>query len=193
MGNHLRWKHGLFGLLATGVLAGSASADPVEETPSPCAGEAYDDFDFWLGSWEVYDPDGIFLGENKITAHEDHCLLIEHWISEHGNTGQSYNFYDPAREEWRQIWASDWGLVDNSGELNDQGQMILIGEVTYRDGSAAPFMGIWTPNEDGSVTQTFKQFDANTSTWADWFTGIYTPISDPVIPEAAVSEDDDPA
>ncbi|MCI4644926.1 MAG: hypothetical protein MRY64_09105 [Hyphomonadaceae bacterium] len=183
MGFNLRWKHGLFGLMATGLIASAGYADPVEEAPPPCAGEPYDDFDFWLGSWRVHDPDGIFLGENVITAHEDHCLLIEHWISEHGNTGQSYNFYDPAREEWRQVWASDWGLVDYSGGLNNQGQMILVGEITFRDGTTAPFMGSWTPNEDGSVTQSFKQFDADTSAWVDWFTGVYTPMPDMAAPE----------
>lgn len=184
----LRWKHSLFGLMAMGILAAPGYADPVEEEPQPCAGEAYDDFDFWLGNWSVHDPDGIFLGENTITAHEDHCLLIEHWISEHGNTGQSYNFYDPANAEWRQVWASDWGLVDYAGGLNDQGQMVLVGEITYREGNTAPFMGIWTPNEDGSVTQNFSQFDANTGTWEDWFIGIYTPIRKPGTTDTDMSE-----
>ena len=41
-------------------------------------------------------------------------------------------------------------------------------------GLQAPFTGEWTPNEDGTVTQYFEQYDAETEQWNPWFSGLYT-------------------
>ena len=51
--------------------------------------------------------------------------------------------------------------------------MALEGEIAYRNGTKAPFRGVWTLQEDGSVRQHFTQYDAEADTWNDWFIGIY--------------------
>src|ERR1700693_1348918 len=55
----------------------------------------YRQFDFWLGDWDVYSPDGPSVGANLVTSEQDGCLLIEHWTaSTGGETGTSFNYYD---------------------------------------------------------------------------------------------------
>lgn len=140
---------------------------------APCESGVYHAFDFWLGDWEVFLPDGSKAGENTISRQENGCLLLETWTSATGGSGQSYNFYDPGRGVWRQIWVSSFGTIDYAGALNDAGQMVLEGDVSYRNGTTAPFRGTWTPLPDGSVRQYFQQYDVDAKAWNDWFTGIY--------------------
>ena len=143
--------------------------------PPPCSEDAFHDFDFWLGDWDVTTPDGTFAGNNKITSEENGCLVLETWTSVNGGTGQSYNHYNPVTEKWRQLWVSSGAIIDYEGGLTETGSMKLAGTITYITSLVtADFTGEWTPNEDGTVTQHFEQYDAETDQWNPWFTGLYT-------------------
>lgn len=178
----------LFVIAASAVLAAapaSAQTTPSEgaEAPSqpqgmsppppPCREESYRAFDFWLGDWEVFGLSGGKAGENKVSAQEGGCLILEQWTASGGTTGQSYNFYDPGIEKWRQIWVSGGAVIDYAGGVDEDGAMFLEGEISYRDGKTAPFTGKWTLQDDGSVRQHFRQYNPETEEWADWFVGIY--------------------
>ena len=173
------------GILAVAslVAAGGAHAQDAE-TPPPCSSEAFHQFDFWLGDWDVTAPDGTFSGNNSITSEESGCLLVERWTSVNGGTGQSYNYYNPATEKWRQVWVSTGALIDYEGGLTESGSMKLEGVITYvSSAQTADFTGEWTLNEDGTVTQHFEQYDAEKEEWVTWFTGRYTKSS--ATPEVA--------
>ena len=76
-------------------------------------------------------------------------------------------------KKWRQVWVSGAATIDYAGGLDDDGAMALEGEIAYRNGTTAPFRGVWTLQDDGSVRQHFTQYDAETKQWNDWFIGIY--------------------
>lgn len=156
----------------------AAPAPAPAQTPAPppvCESEGFHAFDFWLGQWDVTAPNGQFAGTNSITREENGCLLLEKWSSASGGTGQSYNYYNPATEKWRQVWVSAGAMIDYEGGLTDTGSMKLVGTITYpSNAQTADFTGEWTPNEDGTVTQHFEQYNSETDEWAVWFTGIYT-------------------
>jgi len=168
-------------LTAAAAFAASSAYAQSEDTsgsaanprPAPCSSELFRQFDFWVGEWEVFGPGGNKAGDNIISIEENGCLLLERWTSASGGTGQSYNYVDLATNKWRQIWVSPGGTIDYSGGLNDDGAMHLEGEIAYPNGNKADFMGTWTLNEDGTVTQHFKQYNAQTEKWADWFVGTY--------------------
>ena len=152
----------------------SAQAAQGINPPAPCDDANYDQFDFWIGNWDVYDLAGNLAGTNSIQPAEQGCLLIEHWTNTGGGTGQSYSFYDPGTGQWRQIWVNGGGVIDYSGGLTESGSMLLEGEIRNREaGGVAPFTGEWTPNADGSVTQHFRQQNPETGEWSDWFVGHY--------------------
>lgn len=168
------------------VNAEEIQAQPVEPTtpPAPPAGcgydEAFSDFDFWLGGWNVYARNGAFGGQNFIDKRSGDCLILEQWMSAGGGDGSSMNFLDPRTSQWRQLWVGTNNLIDYSGGLNEAGQMILEGQITYfnQQGSRqADFRGIWTPLDNGHVIQHFQQYDADNDVWNDWFIGTYVPIS----------------
>lgn len=160
----------LCALAATSVTSAAQTG-----APPGCDGlEHRDDFDFWIGEWDVHAPDGTLAGTNSIRDTQNGCLIEEHWSGAQGSSGFSMNYYDPLTQAWRQIWMSASVYIDYSGGLNDDGEMALEGEIFYHaQGNRYPFRGVWTPNADGSVTQHFTQYDAEGDTWNTWFTGTY--------------------
>lgn len=170
------WMAGIGALLAASCATAQESDSPApgqQARANPCDAAPYRAFDFWLGEWEVFGTDGNKAGDNIISKEENGCLLLEKWTSAGGGTGQSYNFYDPGLKKFRQVWVSTGANIDYAGGLNDAGEMVMEGEIFYRNGTSFPFRGTWTPNEDGSVRQYFQQYNPETETWDDWFTGIY--------------------
>lgn len=181
-----------FGVIATGAGLAACAAGPVDfpaagvagaglvvQAPDgPCDSEVYHAFDFWAGNWDVYDPAGNLAGSNSIQREENGCVLVERWTGSDDNTGQSYNFYDPGLGKWRQVWISGGAVINYAGGLAESGSMLLTGTIAYRQGALSPFTGEWTLNEDGSVTQHFRQQDTATGDWSDWFVGRYVRKAD---------------
>lgn len=156
----------LIAVPATG-LAQNAAQRPCEE------GGPYEQFDFWIGDWDVSTPDGKKAGVNSIKAIEGHCILLENWMGQGGGTGMSINYYDPSTELWNQLWVSPNGAVIRiAGGMKD-GSMVLDGEIIGPKGKSQPFRGTWTPNDDGSVRQFFEISNDEGATWTAWFDGTY--------------------
>jgi hypothetical protein len=161
-------------MLAAALTAAATPA--LAQQQKPCAGPVFDDFDFWVGEWDVTGADGKFAGTNSITKEEYGCLLVERWKGAGGITGQSYNFVDLATGKWRQVWVSAGATIDYSGGLDSKGRMILEGVIAYPPGATpatAKFRGTWTPTADGAVIQHFQQYDPSKDEWTDWFVGTY--------------------
>jgi hypothetical protein len=64
-------------LVALG-LAGAARADERNDK-APCSAAEHHQFDFWIGHWDVFLPNGNKAGENRIEAIEGGCALLEQW------------------------------------------------------------------------------------------------------------------
>lgn len=102
-------------------------SDSATRTP-PCSQPERRQFDFWLGDWEVRDPDGTLVGRNSITLLFDGCALREEWRGESGHRGTSLNAWSPHDGAWHQTWVDSSGLVlQIAGGLRD-GTMVMEGE-----------------------------------------------------------------
>lgn len=166
-------------LLAIGTIQAS-EVEPETESAGICATDAvYHAFDFWLGEWEIYSPDGRFGGTNRIVKEEGGCLVTEHWTGPRGGTGQSMNFYDPVERRWRQVWVSDGFTIDYAGGPDESGAMALEGHITYLKAEERfPFRGTWTPLPDDRVRQHLEQQDPETGEWRTWFLADYRPVTE---------------
>lgn len=91
------------------------SISKVTAQTSPClTNPVYRQFDFWIGSWEVFALNGNKAGDSKITLILDSCVIFEEWVStipkqQPGYSGKSYNTYNGVTQQWQQTW------VDNTG------------------------------------------------------------------------------
>lgn len=132
--------------------------DRAERNKNPCGhDERYRAFDFWVGTWDVFDAKGVKVGENVIRAEQNACLVTEHWSGALGNTGQSMSYLDPADGRWHQDWvASNGGVVHFAGGADAAGAMVLEGTKAGVKGEPKPTRCTWSANGDGTVTQRFE-------------------------------------
>jgi hypothetical protein len=85
----------------------------------PCEKDPiYNQFDYWVGEWEVYDLKSNIAGNSKISKILDNCVVLEEWTSSGSQqglifSGKSYNSYNAASKQWQQNW------VDNKGGSNE--------------------------------------------------------------------------
>jgi hypothetical protein len=161
-------------------MAGRADYDAVIEKMSalayPCVhDEAFKEFDFWIGSWDVHVANGTPAGSNVIRRAERGCVLIENWTNTSGGTGMSVNYVDKTTDEWVQIWNAEGGSQINvRGGLTEDG-MRMEGHIhSVGNGTTAPFRALWTLLPDGRVRQYFEQSNDDGATWVPWFEGFYT-------------------
>ena len=99
---------------------------------APCSAPEFRAFDFWAGNWRVTDADGTHVGDNTITSEETGCVLVERWRSARGGTGQSLNFFDPARGKWRQLWISPGSRIEIEGGV--VGDYMILGKWDHPPG-----------------------------------------------------------
>lgn len=123
-----------------------------------CCTEVHAEFDFWVGSWTVTNPDGSAAGKNVIDKIQENCILRENWTSTRpGYTGTSHNFYNYKTKQWEQIW------VDNQGQSlhlkgNRVGNKMILStdEETNKEGQIFYHRVTWSANEDGTVRQLWE-------------------------------------
>lgn len=123
-----------------------------------CCTDAHSEFDFWVGSWEVTNPDGSIAGNNTISKVQDNCVLKENWVSATlGYTGTSNNFFNLQTKQWEQIW------VDNKGASlhlkgNRKGNQMILESDQLKNQKGEPIFHrvTWTKNKDGSVRQLWE-------------------------------------
>ncbi len=147
----------------------------------PCEGiAAARDFDFWVGTWEVRLEDGTLVGQNRISRRDGGCTILETWSGAGGSSGTSISYYQPSRDQWRQLWTGSNGtLIDIAGGASDGG-MRLEGTIEYvAENRIEAFRGTWTQLEDGRVRQHLEEFNLVAQAWQTWFDGYYRLTSSP--------------
>ena len=149
-----------------------------DKNARPCEYDStYLQLDFWIGTWEVYNPRGQLVGHNRIEKSLNGCMLLEHWIGIQGSEGKSINYYDPRERKWRQQWVGSTGYIINyTGEFK-KGAMHLQGENISKDGSIQLSRMTLTPKDDGTVRQLIEQSPDAGKTWNIWFDGLYKPTN----------------
>ena len=162
-------KHILFTLLLLIPMYTMAQNDNCK-----CCDANYKAFDFWLGEWNTYTPDGKLAGTNSIKKIQGDCVLVENWISARaGYTGTSYNFYNASEKQWEQIW------IDNQGQSlhlkgNREGDKMILVSDKKKDQRGNPIYNriIWTKNADGTVRQQWET-SSDKQSWKTVFDGLY--------------------
>ena len=123
-----------------------------------CCTEKHAEFDFWIGTWNVTNPDGSQAGSNRIEKIQDKCVLRENWSSaKSGYTGTSYNFFNGKTQQWEQIWIDNQGQSLHMTGRRIGNQMIMrTPDETNKDGQSFYHRITWTHNQDGSVRQLWE-------------------------------------
>jgi hypothetical protein len=144
------------------------------ENDEPCSHQPqYRQFDFWVGTWDVFNPQGQKAGTNRIEKSLDGCLVTENWSSAGGDHGSSMNYYDPQLGKWVQVWVDGGGgIIQVSGEFRE-GAMRFEGRHTLSNGTTKRYRMTFTPKKDGIVRQFIEESVNDGKTWYVWFDGTY--------------------
>lgn len=148
---------------------------------APCETPEHRAFDFWVGEWDVFTPDGRQAGRNSITRAMGGCVLHESYDGAPGYHGESFNVYDASRGVWHQTWVDTGGLLlVLEGGVHD-GAMVLEGETRDAQGAVTRHRITWRVlDEDGSrVRQHWEQSTDGGESWTTGFDGEYRRRSDP--------------
>ena len=160
-------------MLRTALAALLVFATSTAAAAGACEGAEHRQFDFWLGDWNVYTPDGKLAGINSIVREYGGCVLHERYSTNHGYSGESLNVYDASRKVWHQTWADSTGtLLLLEGGLRGV-SMVLEGQTVGAEGQITKHRITWTPNADGSVRQHWESTDGK-GEWGTAFDGKYT-------------------
>ena len=151
--------------------AAAAAAQPL---PQPCRNSTeYRQLDFWVGEWEVQNPQGRPAGTSSVQLILKDCVIFENWTGVRGYTGKSFNLYNTRTRKWQQIWVDDQGgILEFTGEFRD-GAMRYTGRSTAADGKPLQDRLTFTPLAEGRVRQLWEQSPDDGKTWNTVFDGTY--------------------
>ena len=159
------------------LLLQSSTPATAAAVPPACRAGEYRQFDFWVGDWEVRDPQGRVVGHNRIAPVIAGCALREEWTSADGkNVGTSLNAYNQTDQRWHQSWVDNAGTrLDLVGGLR-AGAMVL--EQRQTGASARDVERItWTPLPAGRVRQHWQSSKDGGRTWTTAFDGTYVRLA----------------
>jgi hypothetical protein len=164
-------KHlGLLFLVALFLNLGGNMSESNAQQNAACSVPEHRQFDFWLGDWEVKDPNGNAAGINLISSEFGGCVLQEHWVGSQGGRGSSFNIFSSADKKWHQAWVDDSGTFLNLIGNFEDGKMILV-----NDASVLTDRITWNlvdGNKD-RVRQFWEQTNDGGKTWTVAFDGLY--------------------
>lgn len=141
----------------------------------PCSPEVYNQFNFWVGDWDVYDTKGdTIVGHNTIKKILGNCVVEENWTGGSGFKGKSFNTYNRRDSTWNQVWVDMAGSTYHfSGKLKGN-VMQFYGETIGQKGNKIKFdMSYTYDKEQGTVRQVWKMSNDEGKTWNTAFDGIY--------------------
>lgn len=193
-------KHNLLtaAVFMTAVLTISPHSNAADEPFDACKGPitfaetdaTYEDFDFWLGDWQVVDTATKELRSfDDVEVVLDGCVIKQQWTqmddlfaapgSPRRLRGQSLTGVDP-QGRWRQMWTDTSGTnFVLTGGLDENGVMVLSSEwIDTKDQKGNPVkvrnIWHWQPMPDGTIHNWgFFQRDSETGQKTKYFDITY--------------------
>ena len=165
----------ILGLVSATVVPDASAQVAAPSKPPACASPEHRQFDFWVGTWDVFGPAGRKVGTNRIELIADGCALLEQWTGSGNVTGKSLNIYDVTDGRWHQTWVDNGGtLLMLAGGLVDRSMVMSMSGPGPTDSKATVLQRItWTPAPDASVRQLWESSSDDGRTWTVVFDGRY--------------------
>lgn len=141
---------------------------------NPCkASPEFRQFDFWIGDWDVKNPQGVPSGSSSIQLILGQCIILENWTGGSGTNGKSFNIYDTNDKKWHQTWVDDKGTFTHYvGGIVD-GAMVITAD-TIVSGKLALAKMTFSKLPNGDVRQHGENSTDGGKTWTTSFDLIYS-------------------
>ena len=131
-------------------------------------------FDFWVGDWAVFAPNGQRLGTNRVEKSLRGCALIENWTDGSGREGKSISTFNAVRKVWRQLWVSDNGTVTDYTEGRLEGTALhFLARFRNATGDSVLQRMVLPAVHRDTVRQIIDSSTDRGRTWSPAWVGIY--------------------
>jgi ketosteroid isomerase-like protein len=151
--------------------------DASAQVPSAllCTSPEYRQFDFWIGDWDVFEPDSsTSTAHVRINRILGGCALREHYEDNSGAVGESFTTYDIGRKLWHQTWVTNRGRLLTIEGGPEHGAILLAGAYYREDGQEVRVRGTWTPM-GSTVRESAVTSSDGGRTWQPWFDLSFRP------------------
>jgi len=155
-------------LLALLILSATLPAS-AQNNQKPCTVPEASQFDFWVGSWELFSSDTI-TGSNTIYKVMDGCAVQENFESKNpGYSGKSWSMYNPQMKLWQQTWIDNQGAFIYLTGKFENGEMMLKTEARKMPNGKEQIFRMWFHNitKDGFDWE----WESTTDNGATWKSG----------------------
>ncbi len=141
---------------------------------NPCkAKPEFRQFDFWIGEWNVKNPQGLPVGSSSVQLILGNCIIFENWSSGADSNGKSFNIYDTNDGKWHQTWVSDKGTFTHYiGEYSD-GKLVYVAD-TFSKNQKIKLRMTFTKLPNGDVRQFGESSNDDGKTWTTNYDFIYS-------------------
>jgi hypothetical protein len=124
-------------------------------------------FDFWVGEWDAYNPQGQKGGTSVIEHVANGCGILENWTNAlGGGSGKSINFYDPQAGRWFQYWIGADGNPQRYSGAYREGALRFEGVPSVRNGKRLIIRLTFFNIDANTVRQLSEQSDNDGKTWS---------------------------
>lgn len=155
-------------VLVLAALSGSVFAEETAqaERPPPCTQPEAQQFDFWVGEWDLAWGDGD-RGRNVIEKTLDGCVILENFDGTPASPlrGMSVSTYNPRLGKWQQTWVDNQGdYLDFTGGYEDA-RMVLQRTATAADGRHVLQRMVWYDIAGDSLQWHWESSRDDGATW----------------------------
>lgn len=170
----------LLGAAAPAQTGAPAPTAPATPPPPPCRAPEHRQFDFWVGTWDLYRTGTDTLaGRNRIESIYNGCVIRETWTPARGAGGSSFNSWLPHESLWRQTWVDGSGSYAVFDGRYEGDQMVLTGVWRGASGpGSAPWVRTYFSRLEGDrLRQRAEASMDNGQTWAPLYDFTYRRVS----------------
>ena len=163
----------------------------VAQTPRqpPCQAEESQQFDFWLGDWEIQRWNRTGPGDddwregtatNLITKEYKGCVIREVFRTGGRGNGESLSVWDNRAKKWRQAWVdNNGGYLDFEGEWHEDKQAMILSLERETPRGTVIWRMVWDKISDDSIHWRYENSRDGGKTWFPTLRSIYTRKGEP--------------
>lgn len=156
-----------FAIALAVTVAAPAAAQTSPPPPPACATPEHQQFDFWLGQWDVYRTDtDQLIAHSLVEKLYAGCAVRENWLPVGGTGGGSLNSWRPAEKKWLQTWTDSGNNWNEYAGGIEGDMMVLTGKSVNAAGKAVAVRMTYEAKADGSVVQTGYQSAVGGNSWS---------------------------
>jgi len=161
-------------------LKGNPEFDILEQRALPLNKRTiYRQFDFILGSWQLFDRNDQPLTSHRVVSKENNGYLLTVIMTQkNGNRATGFNFVDPEDLKWKQIWAQGKGTaLKYEGEFRD-GKMQFTGKEVDEKGNVVLRRKVYIPVGHNKIEHVIEKSTNGGKSWMKIFDGYWLRITE---------------